>query len=253
MEKSDTHTHSSSRLLRDVEDIALELDGAIESGEIDPAHYSKLKSRFSALSNPIGDVPLEVDSRFFIFDEALALFLWIDKDKEGAMGKIADSVAKKGDKQLASKAGRGLAASLPGKTSTTVTARPGPLSSWLGLFFMTTLFILACSLLAALAMTFTIALEPTLQGFLTLIFFYVCTSLAAMYVVYVSKASRHAIKTAIMLYTLLSVTFAGIGVSMSISGSSTAELGFVIFLVLCGILTTLYYARSKRVKRAFVG
>lgn len=95
--------------LRDIEDIVMALDEAIEASHVDAKTFSSLRQKFEKSKNSLLDHSDVHDSRLFIIDEAQALLHWIEGDKASALTFIKSSVKIKGDRLLLSESARGLA------------------------------------------------------------------------------------------------------------------------------------------------
>lgn len=252
------------QLLREVEDVALELDKAINVGDIDHVTYARLKKRYDEACQLLSDAAsLEADNgdnRYYIIDEAAGLFAWIDQEKDIASHKIAVAIARKGDVALTSQAARNLDASAkPRHDSSSADKTISAYRGWLGFFYATIMIVLAVSLLISVLMTVGAVLSLDFRGsvsaYSVLLLFYAYAGLSVFYVRSVAVRSQRAIPAAIVLFGLLSAGCIALIIGSAVAGNSSElpTVYYVIlwFLVLCGISTAIYYALSRRVRRVF--
>jgi len=253
------HVTHITKVLRDIEDVVLELDAAIDSNEISPVAFENLQGRYTqALDVLADDMNHSKDSRYYIIDEAAGLFAWIKSEKEIAMSKISDAILKKGDKLLASQAGRGLALSLnvAGKSGARVHVE-SPHSGWLGFFYVTITLVMAPAMLVAVGGTISAAFSPsvnfTASALLVLALFYAYAILSTFYIITAPRRLRRSVPAAIVLFALLSAGCAYLLIGPKLSGSEMPGIYYIsiAFLIACGVSTVIYYSVSKKVRRVF--
>lgn len=257
MEK--TPTQLTTKQLREIEDIVIALDEAIDKKEIDHSDLEKLERRFEKASKSLEDNIGPRDSRRYIRDEAESLLLWIKGDKKASTEKIIDAVNKKGDKHLASQAGRGIELSVKKIDTKAVDQSAGKINGWLGFFqipiLILTIFLLPVSIVGLISLFF-----PPIE-FGAIITYFICWTITALSISYLALApqrSNRARTLATMLYASLTVicivllilTFTNSG-SSSIEELNILARIVLLFFIVCGAATTAYYHFSEKSRQVF--
>lgn len=248
-------------LLRKVEDVVIELDNAIDTQHIDHSALEKLKNKFDKAKDLIDDSILKDDSRLYVCHEADALFLWISNDKEASKNSVAKAVKIKGDTQLLSKSGRGLAVAMKTTKKDSTSQSMTPVNGWLKFFNVTTLALVICLLPVALLILLSLFLQPTTEIY-PLVVAAVAWTLLILSVAYLVSATnrlKRAKSLAITLYGLLTLLCIVILFAANMYGNYDGLPGLqifitllFIFLIACGTATVLYYQSSEKVREIFI-
>ena len=253
-------TQHTTKLLREIEDIVLDLDRAIATEHMSHQDLEEITRRFAAADALLEGAIDKSDSRRYIRDEAVALLAWINGDKKAATVGIAVAISNKGDTHLVSQAGRGLAATITTKPSPKTTARPeSPVSSWLGFFYATVTLAMVGLVLMTLGATVALFFAPVsiATGVATTIL-WLLSGLAIAYLVLTPRQSRHAPVVAILFFGSLTLLCIILLLGVVIYGDYDDTPGFGAFvqltllcLIACGAATTAYYQFSQKVRRVF--
>lgn len=256
---SDLHKNTqTTKLLREIEDIVLDLDKAIESNEIDHKSNALFKQRYRNAVSSLPDYATQNDSRFYVIDEATALFAWIDKEKDFTRTKIQEAVAKKGDALLISASGRKLAATYkPSQKSNHDKSKGDFATGWLGFFYLVIAIVVVFSLPITLIVAMTMLLTPpqNAEGFVGLVLFGAYACLGIAYIIFAQRRSKRAIPVAVVLFSLLTLSCIFLIILSTVQGDDVEAAGvvyvFFSFLILCGLATTGYYVLSSHARRVF--
>ncbi len=254
-----TTAQQTTKLLREIEDVIIDLDAAINAGYIEYADLEKLKHRFEQADESLRDGIDVKDSRLYVCDEAAALLVWISGEKQAASDKIADAVGKKGDTHLTSQAGRGMAAGIKNNSNEKASRNENPVSGWLGFFTVMIAIIMLGIFLISLAGTFALFFPPVdLGGFAVVAISWTLTAFSISYLTLAPRRSKRARPLAILLFGSLTAICIAILIAALMYGDYQDIPGFRVFVVLFllffiawGVAATAYYQFSSRVRQVF--